>query len=157
MVGGPAAERIGASIDIISFQLSGQSFCVRTTSVREIRGWVPCTPLPHAPSDVSGVMNLRGSVIAIIDLGKRLGMAGAQADERSAIVVAEVGQGVVGLLVDSVSDMLTVGIADIQPVPELGGSGASFAEGMVAGESGLICFLDLTRILAKDDVLSIAA
>lgn len=157
MAGGPATERTRTSIDIISFQLSGQSFCVRTTSVREIRGWVPCTPLPHAPSDVAGVMNLRGSVIAIIDLGKRLGMAGTQADERSAIVVAEVGSGVVGLLVDSVSDMLTIPVDDIQPVPELGGEGTGFAEGMVTIENGLICFLDLARILAPDDVLSIAA
>ena len=64
----------GDTLEIIAFRLHDQEFCVKTTTIREIRGWAPSTPIPHAPSDVIGVMNLRGSVIPIIDLAYKLGM-----------------------------------------------------------------------------------
>src|ERR1700733_5858443 len=76
----------GDTLEIIAFRLHDQEFCVRTTTIREIRGWGPATPIPHAPSDVIGVMNLRGTVIPIIDLANKLGMRSTEPNERSAIV-----------------------------------------------------------------------
>ena len=76
----------GETLEIIAFRLHDQEFCVKTTTIREIRGWAPSTPIPHAPADVIGVMNLRGSVIPIIDLAYKLGMQSTVANERSAIV-----------------------------------------------------------------------
>ena len=64
----------GDTLEIIAFRLHDQEFCVKTTTIREIRGWAPSTPIPHAPADVIGVMNLRGTVIPIIDLAYKLGM-----------------------------------------------------------------------------------
>lgn len=61
------------TLEIIAFHLHEQEFCVRTTTIREIRGWGPATPIPHASADVIGVMNLRGAVIPIIDLANELG------------------------------------------------------------------------------------
>jgi purine-binding chemotaxis protein CheW len=146
------------AVDIIAFRLHDQEFCVQTTTIREIRGWGPCTPIPHSPHDVLGVMDLRGSVIPIIDLAGKLGMRATEANERCAIVVAEVHGTVVGLLVDSVSDILTVGAHQIQPVPELGGSfNGRFAEGMITQENGMICFLNLSRIFAAPQLLIEAA
>ena len=58
----------GDTLEIIAFRLHEQEFCVKTTTIREIRGWAPSTPIPHSPPDVIGVMNLRGTVIPIIDL-----------------------------------------------------------------------------------------
>ena len=98
----------GDTLEIIAFRLHDQEFCVKTTTIREIRGWAPSTPIPHAPADVIGVMNLRGSVIPIIDLAYKLGMKSTVANERSAIVVAEVHNMVIGMLVDRVSDILTI-------------------------------------------------
>ena len=91
----------GDTLEIIAFRLHEQEFCVKTTTIREIRGWAPSTPIPHSPPDVIGVMNLRGTVIPIIDLAHKLGMKSTEANERSAIVVAEVHSMVVGLVVDS--------------------------------------------------------
>jgi len=107
------------TLEMIAFRLHGQEFCVLTTTIREIRGWSPSTPLPYSPPDVLGVMNLRGSVIPIIDLSRKLGMPATVPNERSAIVVADVHTTVLGLLVDQVSDILTVKGNQIQPVPEI--------------------------------------
>jgi purine-binding chemotaxis protein CheW len=131
------------SLEIIAFYLGSEQFCVETLAIREIRGWAPCTPLPHAPRDVLGVMNLRGSVIPIIDLAARLGMPAAQPTERSAIVVAEVHGKVVGLVVERVSDILSVSPDDIQPVPVVSAEfDASYAEGIIPLPSGMVCFLN---------------
>ncbi|MDO9416247.1 chemotaxis protein CheW [Pararhizobium sp.] len=142
-----AQQMSGQTLEIIAFRLHGQEFCVKTTTIREIRGWAPSTPLPHSPPDVLGVMNLRGSVIPIIDLACKLGMAQTIANERSAIVVAEVHNMVIGLVVDRVSDILTIPLTQIQPMPDITAAfDKSYAEGIITREEGMICFLNLTQI-----------
>lgn len=145
---------IDDTFEIIAFRLHEQEFCVRTTAIREIRGWVPATPLPHAPADVVGVMNLRGTVIPIIDLASKLGMPRTEPNERSAIVVAEVHGTALGLLVDRVSDILTVATSRLQPVPEIGLSGRiHYADGIIAQPEGMICFLNLERMFDVSEAL----
>lgn len=148
----------GDTLEIIAFRLHDQEFCVKTTTIREIRGWAPSTPIPHAPADVIGVMNLRGTVIPIIDLAHKLGMKSTEANERSAIVVAEVHNMVVGLVVDRVSDILTIRGEQIQPVPEVTTSfDKAYAEGIIAHENGMICFLNLSRMFKEREVEDLAA
>ncbi|WFS03466.1 chemotaxis protein CheW [Rhizobium tumorigenes] len=139
-----------AFLEILAFRLHGQEFCVRTTSIREIRGWAPVTPLPQAPDEVVGVINLRGTVIPIVDLAIKLGMDGTQANERSAIVVAEVSNGVVGLLVDAVSDILTVPADLLQPVPPATDIGADYSDGIIVQGADMVCFLNLDRMFVRD-------
>jgi len=139
------------ALEIIAFMLHNQQFCVRTTSIREIRGWAPVTPLPHAPTDVLGVMNLRGTVIPIVDLSVKLGMPPTAASERSAIVVTNVSGKTIGLMVDRVSDILTVATGDLQPVPIAAGiTSGSYAEGIFARDKEMICFLNLDAIFSAD-------
>lgn len=146
------------TLEIIAFRLHDQEFCVKTTTIREIRGWAPSTPIPHAPADVIGVMNLRGSVIPIIDLAYKLGMKSTVANERSAIVVAEVHNMVIGMLVDRVSDILTIPASQVQPVPEISASfDKSFSEGIIANENGMICFLNLAKMFKGTEVEELAA
>lgn len=148
----------GETLEIIAFRLHDQEFCVKTTTIREIRGWAPSTPIPHAPSDVIGVMNLRGSVIPIIDLAYKLGMKSTVANERSAIVVAEVHNMVIGMLVDRVSDILTMPSSQIQPVPEVSASfDKTFCEGIIANENGMICFLNLSKMFKGTEADDLAA
>ncbi|API57695.1 chemotaxis protein CheW (plasmid) [Rhizobium leguminosarum] len=146
------------TFEIIAFRISDQAFCVRTTTIREIRGWYPSTSVPHSPPDIVGVMNLRGSVIPIIDLAYKLGMRSADATERSAIVVAEVHEMVLGLVVDGVSDILTIRANQVQPVPEITTSfDRSVAEGIITHDSGMICFLSLSRLFQRSDLETVAA
>lgn len=148
----------GENLEIIAFRLHDQEFCVRTTTIREIRGWAPSTPIPHAPSEIIGVMNLRGSVIPIIDLAYKLGMKSTVANERSAIVVAEVHTMVIGMLVDRVSDILTIPASHVQPVPEVTASfDKTFCEGIIANENGMICFLNLSKMFKGNEADDLAA
>ena len=148
----------GEAIEIIAFRVHEQEFCMRTISIREIRGWSPVTPIPQAPADMLGVINLRGSVIPIIDLSRKLGMGATASHERSAIIVGEVHNMVVGMLVDRVSDILTVSASQVQPVPEVSTSfDKSFAEGIIANDSGMICFLNLAKMFKGSEIEDMAA
>ncbi|KQY15625.1 chemotaxis protein CheW [Rhizobium sp. Root73] len=155
---GNPAIATGDTFEIIAFRLHDQEFCVRTRTIREIRGWGPATPVPHAPSDVIGVMNLRGTVIPIIDLANKLGMKSTEPIERSAIVVAEVHGMAMGLVVDRVSDILTIPGNLLQPVPEISMShGMRYAEGIITQPEGMICFLNLERMFEQVTVIEMAA
>lgn len=153
-----SANFSGEMLEIIAFRLHDQEFCVKTTTIREIRGWAPCTPIPHSPPEIIGVMNLRGSVIPIIDLAYKLGMTSTVANERSAIVVAEVHTMVIGMLVDRVSDILTIPSSQVQPVPEVTASfDKTFCEGIIANENGMICFLNLAKMFKDAELEDLAA
>lgn len=146
------------TLDIIAFRLHDCDFCLETTSIREIRGWGKSTPVPHAPPEVLGVMDLRGRVIPIIDLAAKLGMEPVGSSARSAIVVAEVNGGVIGLVVDGVSDLLTIGRELVQPLPAAVHLGAAnFARGVITHDIGMICFLDLAGLFPAGGDLPLAA
>lgn len=143
------------TIEIIAFRLHGQEFCLRTTTIREIRGWAPSTPIPHSPKEVIGVMNLRGKVIPIIDLAYKLGMSSSTPNERSAIVVTEVREMIIGILVDQVSDILTVKSSDVQPAPEVTTSfDKAYTDGIITRENGMICFLNLATMFRETDAVA---
>jgi len=130
--------------ELIAFRIGDQEFCVNIMSVREIRGWTPATPLPHAPSYVLGVINLRGAVLPIINLSIRLGMKPVEPEARHVIIVAQVGAKVVGLLVEAVSDILTVSDDNIQPTPEISSDlEKQYARGILAIDKRMICLIEL--------------
>jgi purine-binding chemotaxis protein CheW len=141
-------SRSGEMLEIIAFHLQDQEFCVRTVTIREIRGWGSATPIPHSPKEVLGVMNLRGTVIPIIDLAKKLGIPSREPTQRSAIIVAEVRGMAVGLVVDRVSDILTIPVDRLQPMPDMSstGSASNYSDGIIVKQDGMICFLNLQRM-----------
>jgi purine-binding chemotaxis protein CheW len=105
---------------------------------------------------VLGVMNLRGTVIPIIDLARKLGMTKAEPNERSAIVVAEVHGMAIGLLVDGVSDILTIGQELLQPVPDISAT-VSYADGIITYQDSMICFLNLERMFGEEEARMLSA
>mgnify|MGYP000850986212 CR=1 FL=1 len=133
--------------ELIAFRIGDQEFCVNIMSVREIRGWTPATPLPHAPSYVMGVINLRGVVLPIINLAARLGLKPIAPDARHVIIVAQVGSKIVGLLVEAVSDILTVSDENIQPMPEVTSDlERQYARGILAIDKRMICLIELDAL-----------
>lgn len=130
--------------ELIAFRIGDQEFCVNIMSVREIRGWTPATPLPNSPSYVLGVINLRGVVLPIINLSIRLGMKPVEPEARHVIIVAQAGTKVVGLLVEAVSDILTVNDDNIQPTPEVTSDlEKQYARGILAIDKRMICLIEL--------------
>jgi purine-binding chemotaxis protein CheW len=143
-----AAHQSGAGRELISFRIGDQEFCVNIMEVREIRGWTPATALPQAPAFVRGVINLRGAVLPIVDLGARLGLGTADPTARHVIIVAQVQNQVVGLLVDAVSDILTVTDEEIQPAPDVASEMVrTFVRGLLAIDGRMVSFISLDRVL----------
>lgn len=143
-------------LELLAFRVGEQEYSVDIMKVREIRGWSPATSLPHAPDYVRGVINLRGAVLPIIDLSARLGMASIEATSRNVIIVMQLETQTLGILVDAVSDILTLKASDIQPPPELANAkGSTFISGLTIIEDRMIRVIDLAGILP--DTAQVAA
>lgn len=135
--------------DVVAFKLAEQDFCIDIGLVREIRGWTPTTVLPHAPPYVKGVINLRGSVVTVVDLSARLGFGPAEPTQRHVVIIAMHSGRIVGLLADLVSDIVTVDDAHLQSVPDIASDPArEFITGMITFEDGRILRkIDLAQLL----------
>lgn len=139
--------------ELISFRIGDQEYCVDIMSVREIRGWTAATPLPRSPSFVRGVINLRGAVLPVVDLGARLGLALTQPTARHVIIVTRIADQLVGLLVDAVCDILTVTKDIVQPTPDVACEMArNFVRGLLAVEGRMISLITLDRVLPADEL-----
>jgi len=138
----------GGLRELISFRIGAQEFCVDIMVIREIRGWTPATALPQSPAFVRGVINLRGAVLPIVDLASRLGFESTEASDRNVIIVAQIGEQVVGLLVDAVSDILTITDDMIQPTPDVASETAkTFVRGLIPMDGRMISLIGLERVL----------
>lgn len=134
----------------ITFRSGNQEFGADIMAIREIRGWSQATPLPHAPEFVRGVINLRGIVLPIIDLQARLGRGPTEATIKHVVVVVKVEERTIGLLVDAVSDILTVTSADIQPAPEVARDTQSeFVEGIAVIDERMVTILSMSWLTAS--------
>ncbi|MBL8774016.1 MAG: chemotaxis protein CheW [Phenylobacterium sp.] len=134
--------------ELISFCIGEQEFCVDIRAVREIRGWTPATPLPNTLGYIRGVINLRGAVLPVVDLGSRLEIETSAPTERHVIIVVQIGQRTIGLLVDAVSDILTVDEDTIQPAPDVGcDANRAFVRGLIPSEGRLISVISLDGVL----------
>jgi purine-binding chemotaxis protein CheW len=134
-----------------------QEFALSIRAIREIRGWITSTPLPHAPSYIKGMINLRGSVLAIIDLAERLGLPSVPPHGASVVVVIEHGERVVGLLVDAVSDILTATEEMRQVAPETGSAASrEYVEGLLMRDKQIISVLSIEAIMPKDTSIDAA-
>ncbi|MBI4275779.1 MAG: chemotaxis protein CheW [Rhizobiales bacterium] len=137
--------------ELISFRIGAQEFCVDVMSVREIRGWTATTPLPHAPNYVRGVINLRGVVLPVIDLGGRLGLSMTDPTARHVIIVTRIGNQIVGLLVDAVCDILTVSQNAIQTTPDLEyDTNKTFVRGLLPIDGRMISLITLENVLPAE-------
>jgi len=145
------------TLELISFRIEEQEFCLDIMAVREIRGWTAATPLPHSPSYVRGVINLRGAVLPILDLKARLGLGQAETNPRSVIIVVHIGARLVGLLVDGVSEILAADRASIQPTPNVGCDTVSrFVRGIIAIEGRMISWIGIEEILPQQELAEAA-
>lgn len=137
-----------SEVEFVTFSAGEQSFSIEITQVREIRRWSPVTALPHASHEVLGVMNLRGSVIPIYDLAARFGLGQTKENPRNVIVVAMHGGQTVGLLVEAVSEILSVSRDQIQETPDIHSDMARQSiTGVIQIENGMTRVIDLGAVL----------
>jgi len=144
---------VAADRKLIAFRIGDQEFCVDIMQVREIRGWAPATPLPRTPGFMKGVINLRGAVLPIVDLGARLGLTTtSEPTDRHVIMVVTVGDRTMGLLVDAVSDIISLADSQVQPVPDVACDQVkAFVKGLFGIDGRMISLITLDRILSDTE------
>ena len=136
----------------LTFKLDQEIYALDITQVREVLDFTEITKVPRMPEFMRGVINLRGTVLPIIDLGARFGLQTGEPTERHVIMVAHVGSRLVGLLVDAVSDIVQLTDALIQPTPDVASESVkAFVKGIFAVEGGrMISLIDLEHVLPAD-------
>lgn len=107
------------TMQYITFTVNDQEYGVEITTIREIKGWVNTTVLPNTPVYMRGVINLRGSVVPILDLRCRFGLGLTEATKNHVVMIVKVAQRVMGILVDNVSDIINVKASDLRPIPSI--------------------------------------
>jgi purine-binding chemotaxis protein CheW len=142
----------------LTFQLQDEEYGVEILKVQEIKGYSAVTPIPNTPRYVKGVMNLRGTIVPVIDLRSKLSMPEADYNQFTVIIVVTVGTKVMGLIVDAVSDVLNIPKGDIQATPDFGAQvDARFINGMAKAGEKLVVLLAIERVLGGDDVIAVAS
>ncbi len=143
--------------ELLSIRIGAQEFAMDIRSIREIRGWIASTHLPHAPRYIKGMINLRGSVLVVIDLAERLGLPPQEPNAASVVVVVEAGERVVGLLVDAVCDIITVTEDMRQQTPETGNNNSrTFIEGLIMIDSRIISIVSIPSIMPDPELEALA-
>ena len=145
----------------LTFQLAGEEYGLEILRVKEIIGMMDITSLPRTPGFVKGVINLRGKVITVIDLRLKFGLIEAEYTEKSCIIVVEIFEGgenvQLGIIVDSVSEVLNVVVEDLEETPSFGISfDTEFILGMAKSEGKVRTLLDIDKVLNAQEVSMIA-
>ncbi len=139
-------------LQLVTFRLAGQKYAVDILKVQEINNMKDITAVPNAPSYLEGAVNLRGKVIPVLNLKKKFGFEAQQANESAKIVIMNVKGVIMGVMVDSVSDVLRISRDRVEPPPPVSSNVSSeFLSGIAKLEEGLVILLDMDRLLDGDE------
>ena len=147
-----AAE--GQSSEFLTFRLGGESYGIEILKVQEIRGCEAPTAIANAPSFIKGVINLRGVIVPILDLRIKFNLAEARYDEFTVVIILNVAGRVVGVVVDSVSDVLTLASDAISPTPEFASAtfDTKYITGLGTVDEQMIILLDIEKLMTGADM-----
>lgn len=149
----PASARAGK---YLSFHLASEEYAIQVMKVREIVKLQHITTVPETPNELKGVINLRGKVIPVVDLRLRFGLPFKEYDQRTCIIVVELGRaasGPMGVIVDDVNEVMTLQESDIQDTPDFGsGVETPYLLGMAKVENQVKILLDIDEVLATSDL-----
>lgn len=145
-----------ADIDqFLTFIMDDEEYGVDILSVQEIRGWEDCTSIPNAPRYMRGVINLRGTIVPIIDLRERFNLTAVEYSQTTVVIVLKLelpkGERVTGIVVDAVSDVYSLNREEMKEPPSIGDQGhTSFIRGLINVNKKMVILLDLEALLDFD-------
>jgi len=152
----PDEETISEEMQLLIFSIADEHFACKTNQVKEITRMMEITKMPKAPEFIKGVINLRGKVIAVIDLARQLALPSSEQREESRIIVVDLDESTVGMLVDSASEVLRISTKDIEPTPAVIESkiDTRYIQGIGRIGDRLFVLLDLNKVLSSEEVES---
>lgn len=153
--GGLGQEESGSQF--LTFTLDGESYGVDILRVQEIKGWVPVTRIPNTPEYLKGVLNLRGTIVPIIDMRIRFNLETMEYTSETVIIVLSVhtdsGERVVGIVVDNVEDVLSVKTEDRKPSPDFGTNvNTEFIDGLATVDDQMLMLLNIDKMLTVNEM-----
>jgi purine-binding chemotaxis protein CheW len=142
-----------AAREVLVFILGGDEYGVDILKVQEIRGYDKVTSIPAAPDYVKGVINLRGTIVPVIDLRVKFRLAQVKYDEFTVVVILRLAERVVGVVVDGVSDVMALAASEVWPAPQLGTVvDASFIAGVATQAERMVLLLDIEKLLSTGEL-----
>ena len=150
-------DQTTATHQFLTFSLGEEMFAVKVRNIREVLEVVPITRVPGMPPHMKGVLNLRGSVVPVINLRKKFDMEAVGDTVETSIIIMEIEEGeethLMGVFVDAVYEVIEIPPANIEPAPEMGlHLDSRFIEGMCQREKGFMILLDINRVLSTREV-----
>lgn len=139
----------------LTFTVGEEVFGVDIMKVREIKGWQEVTRLPNSPEFLRGVMNLRGVILPIFDLRCRFGLGLTHAESKHVIIIIALEKRSIGILVDTVSDILTVGAQEVKAAPAMEGNSSideKYVGGLISVEERMVILLDMERLFESEAI-----
>jgi len=147
-----AADK-GLSSQYVTFLLGNETYGISILKLNEIIAYQSCTTIPNVPSFIKGVLNLRGIVVPVIDLRERFSMEAKEYDQFTVIMILDVSGRVMGLVVDAVSDVVTLPRDAVKPRPNFStGISVEFILGMGVKDNKFIILLDVDRLLSDEEL-----
>lgn len=137
----------------VTFRLEEEKYGVNVMLVREVLKNTEIAPVPGSPSYVMGIINLRGNVVTVVDTRKRFGLPIAQADDATRIVIIEMGDQVLGMMVDSVAEVATLRASDIEFAPNVGNDeSAKYIQGVSNQGDELLILIDMDKLFTSEEL-----
>jgi purine-binding chemotaxis protein CheW len=154
VAGGPTLAAMVASIrEFLAFKLGNEEYGIDILRVQEIRSFEPPTRLANTPGHVLGVVNLRGVIVPIIDMRLRFNLESVRYDNFTVVIVLNLGQRVIGMVVDGVSDVVSLTAAQLHPVPEFTSSiGSDHVLAIGSLEDRMLILLDIEKLMSGADM-----
>ena len=157
-VGQEVGKDLGTELrQFVTFNLGDEEYAIEILKVQEIIRMIAITRVPNSPEFINGVINLRGKVIPVMDLGKRIGLIEKETNNDSRIIVVEIQHKIIGFIVDKVNIVLRINKNIIEPTPQMVGKIESeFINGIAKMENSLLILLDLEKIMEPAELDELA-
>jgi len=151
----------GETDQFLTFIMSTEEYGVDILRVQEIRGWDSVTPIPNCPPYIKGVINLRGTIVPIVDLRERFGLESVEYGQTTVVIVlkviGETSERIMGIVVDAVSDVYNIKNEDMKPAPDFGSVvSIEFVSGLATIDEKMLIILDIDTMLNSNDINAVA-
>jgi len=139
-------------LEALAFKLGNEEYGIKILQVQEIRGYESVTRIASAPEHVKGVVNLRGTIVPIVDMRIKFKLGEPTYNQFTVVIILNIQDRVVGMVVDSVSDVISLTADQIKPAPDMGALNTDYVVGLGTVDERMIILVDIDRLMSADDM-----